>query len=370
MVESPPAVVDDAKEPSPLQPTESISTSDVIHHTTSSSSQAIQIPSASTDEDVDELHSHYSEMTDRSRSTPREPLPTRSPSSPAREPPRLFSAEYSQMTLDSGVDIVSEQKVSSPVSLIMDEQSSGETNDLFALSDDSLLEMGSETITMRDNDPTLLADELDLYKGYELETISDDDEGDHTQGEIGKEFLITSERSTTAAAPVAAHPSLPPQFEFKLPSFGEWIDRVFTNFLAETTQQPATPTESNPSSRSSSIVSIPSAQSTVHTSSSSPVITVLENASPMEEQHRPRSHSWTDEGDEHSLNGESTGLCLLTFFETEKPVLWPDEGSPVPDAPMDQQKLVLIVVCLSSPSRHVKFECKQRESGLWYLHYQ
>ncbi len=301
-------------------------------------SQPKPISYASTDEDVDELNSHYSDGIDRSNSTIqnyREKLNPRffsfnneqneSPVKPTIRP-RALSTEYSQITLDSGVDIISEQKLYQPnTTLTIDEQSSEETtdqNDLFALSDDSLIESEVQSprnhLLLNPNDlsnslnqteqemffsaRSELNNEKDLYGGYELETISDEDD-DHLIQNHSNELIVTSE--PVPPPPPSPPPSIPPQFEFKLPSFGEWIDRVFTNFLSETNQNQA---PSISSSRSSSIVSIHGSQSTINTSSSSQIITVLENRNLQNRSEVHQTQSWPREtgqdDDEHSLNGK------------------------------------------------------------------
>jgi hypothetical protein len=285
--------------------------------------QSKQISYESTDEDVDELNSNYSEVIDRSMLTIqnyREKFNTRllslnnqqneiNPNSTSRS--RILSTEYSQMTHDSGVDILSEQKIYQPnTTLTIDEQSSEETtdqNDLFALSDDSLIESPRNNILSISFNQTEqetffsakseLNNEIDPYSGYELETITDEDDDHHSIKNDSNELIITSE------PPPPPPPSIPPQFEFKLPSFGEWIDRVFTTFLTETNQIQS---QSLLSSRSSSIVSIHGSQSTINTSSSSQPITVLEN------QSLP-CHQTQDDNDEHSLNGKSLSLSRFVF---------------------------------------------------------
>ena len=107
--------------------------------------------------------------------------------------------------------------------------------------------------------------EKDPYAGYELETVTDEEDEDQPINYDAGVLIVTSEASPPPP-PHSSSSSIPPQFEFKLPSFGEWIDRVFTTFLAENNQnQPP----SISSSRSSSIVSIHGSQSTINTSSSS-----------------------------------------------------------------------------------------------------
>lgn len=289
-----------------------------------------EVSYASTDEDVDELNSHYSDVIDRSNSTIQNIREKSNvePSIISHETshrysltrPRIFSTEYSQITMDSGVDILSEQKLYQPnQTFTIDERSSEETtdqNDLFALSDDSVIDMQSKSphnVFIRHSHEfsnslqdvyfsaksDLNTEQKDPYAGYELETITDeeDDQPQATNNE-SNELIITSENSPTRPTTTT---SIPPQFEFKLPSFGEWIDRVFTTFLNETHQQPST---SIASSRSSSINSIHSSQSTINTSSSQ-MITVLENPNFQNRtQSEEQKNNDNDNDEEHSLHGK------------------------------------------------------------------
>jgi hypothetical protein len=263
-----------------------------------------QISYASTDEDVDELNSQYSEEIDRSIST--NPNPSLFPLNNEHDEnnlnsisqSKILSNEYSQITFDSGVDIISEQRIYQPnTALTIDEQSSEELtdqNDLFALSDDSLSEIQPQSPT---NDLVLnqsnefststnkteqdsyfsaksdLNYEKDPYSGYELETITDEDDEYQSKNDASNEIILITEPLPPPT------PSIPTQFQFKLPTFGEWIDRVFTTFLAEANPNPS---KSISSSRSSS----------------SHVITVLENPN----VNFPQTQSSLD--DEHSLNGK------------------------------------------------------------------
>jgi len=293
-----------------------------------------QISYASTDEDVDELNSHYSDVLDRSNLTiqnscEKSNLHLLNEQTESNRNSiscsKILSTEYSQITLDSGVDIISEEKLYQPNrTLTIDEQSSEETtdqNDLFALSDDSSIDMQSNNhFHFNPNDlsnsmnyytdqetyfsaKSELTTDKDQYSGYELVTISDEDDDHHHHQPMkddSNEFIITTELSPPLPpASSSSSFSIPSQFEFKLPSFGEWIDRVFTTFLTETNQnQPL----SVSSSRSSSIVSIHGSQSTINTSSSSQVITVLENENYQNLSERARKEEQDD--DEHSLNGK------------------------------------------------------------------
>ncbi len=297
--------------------------------------QSKTISYASTDEDVDELNSNYSDVLDRSNLTiqnscEKSNLHLLNEQTESNRNSiscsKILSTEYSQITLDSGVDIISEEKLYQPNrTLTIDEQSSEETtdqNDLFALSDDSSMDMQSNNhFHFNPNDlsnsmnyytdqetyfsaKSELTTDKDQYSGYELVTISDEDDDHHHHEPMkddSNEFIITTELSPPLppASSSSSSFSIPSQFEFKLPSFGEWIDRVFTTFLTETNQnQPL----SVSSSRSSSIVSIHGSQSTINTSSSSQVITVLENENYQNLSERARKEEQDD--DEHSLNGK------------------------------------------------------------------
>ena len=304
------------------QSTSSASSREIRHFETiindySSSSPKQKINSyESTDEDVDELNMDYSEDIDQSAATVqtyRDKLNARLNTEINHFRPRILSTEYSQITIDSGVDIVSEHKISHPK---IDEQYSEETanqNDLFALSDDSLLDIEppqSSDVLLKT--PTIIneqslsltegSDEIksyvtaltdspivnkidrgrsntsdqyysaesefntslsfpnnELYNSYELETISDEDVGERNNSDQDDRDLS-----------VEISPPPSPQFDFQLPSFGDWIDQVFTTFLAETNQH------STSTSRSSSVMSIHTSQYTIDTSSSQ-VLTVIEN---------------------------------------------------------------------------------------------
>lgn len=268
---------------------------------------------ASTDEDVEELDSDHSENIDRSTiQTYRDRLDARLNHEMNTSSPRKFSTEISQKTHDSGVDILSEQKISQPKN---DEFYSEQTTnhyDLLALSDDSLLDIESPQnndlllkpsqinteqnrsltdendeiksylsaitdnpiISKQEAGPSNTSEQYysadsefntsasfpnnDPYSGYELENISDEDENIQTNEENNE--IITSDET-------------PPKFDFKLPTFGDWIDQVFTTFLAETNQQEQTSTST---SRSSSMISVHTSQNTID-SSSSQLLTVIEN---------------------------------------------------------------------------------------------
>lgn len=271
---------------------------------------------ASTDEDVDELYLDYSEDADRpiaTIQTYRDRLNARINPEMNSTRPRLFSTEHSQITLDSGVDILSEQKLSrSKVNEHSSEQTANQnesddslldiettrTNELLskssppiiheqsisftdeseegktyltALTDYQLLSRTERGLTNTSEQYYSAESEFntslsfptnDQFSGYELENVSDDEEP------IAK--------ALSPPPPPPLPPRVPrspsPKFDFKLPTFGDWIDQVFTNFLAETNQQ----TQSTSTSRSSSIISIHTSQNTID-SSSSQMITVVEN---------------------------------------------------------------------------------------------
>ena len=276
----------------------------------------------STDEDVDEINLDYSEDIDRSTTTIqtyRDRLNARLNSEQTDSNysrPRILSTEYSQITLDSGVDIASEQKISHPkIDELLSEQTTNQ-NDAFPLSDDSILDIEStqindfllKTSTTTINDQSIsLTEESDegksyltaitdyqsvqktergvsniseqyysadsdlntsltnpnndQYSGYELENLSDDDDEKEKISYHEEETYEISNDST---------PPLSPEFDFKLPTFGDWIDQIFTTFLAETHSK------SRSTSRSSSDASLHASQNTIH-SSSSQILTIIEN---------------------------------------------------------------------------------------------
>ena len=256
---------------------------------------------ASTDEDADEVNLDYPENLHQSTitiQTYRDRLNSRINPEINFSRSRIFSTEYSQ-THDSGVDDQTK----------LDKQSSEQTTTTTQnLSDDSLLDIEPTPIQINDrslqtppilheqsislsdesdnekNDSIVLSDHQvnskidqglastseqyysaesefntslsfptnDPYSGYELEDVHDDDDDE----EINQN---SSPRPSSS------------KFQIKLPSFGDWIDQVFTSFLSETNQPSSTST-----SRSSSILSIHTSQNTLDTLSS-PTLTVLEN---------------------------------------------------------------------------------------------
>ncbi|CAM4771306.1 unnamed protein product [Rotaria magnacalcarata] len=331
-----------------------------IHKTT-------QISYASTDEDVDELNSRYFEDIDRSIMTAddyREKLNARLSSSINEQNenqtnstfrPRILSTEYSQITIDSGVDIASEQKPCQPnTTLTIDEQLSEpitDQNDPFNLSDDSLIERNqlklasslnqslvepSEcSISMNKTEQeTYFSAKSDLnnqnssYCGYELEIVTDEEDDDnhhHDEKDDSNGLMMTSKDHPTIPTSSSPNPQylIPPVFEFKLPSFGEWIDRAFTSFLSDTS---ANLLPSISSSRSSSVGSIHVSLGTANTSSSSHIVTVLDthnlqimltdaNANSQQIEIQSRDE---EQDDEHSLNDMSSSSlnCEKVDFDT------------------------------------------------------
>ncbi|CAF4725285.1 unnamed protein product, partial [Rotaria socialis] len=221
---------------------------------------------------------------------------------------KFLSTECSQVTIDSGVDIASEQKL---FQLKIDEQYSEETtnqNDLFALSDDSLLDIESPYMNDLSLKPSF------IIKQQQLRSYTDDSEGgrsyltaitdipsltktDRVPSNTSEQYYSADSDFNTSLSLAnndiefenQTHPGqgiqelspdqssasstaspIPPEIDSQLPAFGDWIDGVFTAFLAETNQQ------SNSTSRSSSILSVHISQHTIDTSSSQ-VLTVIEN---------------------------------------------------------------------------------------------
>lgn len=274
---------------------------------------------ASTDEDVDDLNVDSSEDVDQSAmtiQTYRDRLTARLHAEIKPSRPRFASTEYSQITVDSGVDIASEQKVSQPK---IDEHQSEETanqNDLFALSDDSLLDIEPShanslllrTPAITHEQSVSLTEESDDFKSY-LTAVIDvqiQQQADRGRSNTSEQYYSAESEFNTSLAfpaqdlqqshelrddsiegqnqreaapaepdnemsPVEAAQSSSPRFDLNAPSFGDWIDHVFTTFLAEASQRSA------PASRSSSIISMQTNQSTIETSSSQ-VSTVVENS--------------------------------------------------------------------------------------------
>ncbi|CAF3459631.1 unnamed protein product [Rotaria socialis] len=328
-----------------------------------------QISYASTDEDVDELNSRYFEDIDRSLMTAedyREKLNTRLSSSINEQNenqtnstfrPRILSTEYSQITIDSGVDIASEQKTYQPnTTLTIDEQLSEpitDQHDAFNLSDDSLIERNQLKLASSLNQSLVEPSEYSIsmnkteqeiyfsaksdlnnqnssYCGYELEIVTDEEDDDHHHHHHDKtdnsnKLMMASEEPPTIPASSSPNPQFPIPFvfEFKLPSFGEWIDRAFTSFLSDTSTNPP---PSISSSRSSSVGSIHASLGTANTSSSSHIITVLDthnlqimstdaNANSQQVEILSRNE---EQDDEYSLNDMSSSSlnCEKVDFDT------------------------------------------------------
>lgn len=332
---------------------------------------------ASTDEDVDEFNLDYSEDINRSVAVAtiqayRDRLNARlhSENNDSNMTNRkTLSTEYSQVTIDSGVDIASEQKLFTHK---IDEHYSEETtnqNDLFALSDDSLLDIESPHITDCSLKPTHITqqqqsisftDDSDAVKTFvtaanENQSLNKTDCGPSTASELYysaeselnatsswanndneienqtnidediKEIISDDSSSSTSSTASPSHPDI----DSKQAGFGDWIDQIFTSFLAETNQQ------SNSTSRSSSILSVHASQNTIDTSSSQ-ILTVIENnkdnhKSPtiqynsiaisddnnqMNSSHR-HSQSWPSaeqEQDEKMFKGNLSCFCRFFFL--------------------------------------------------------
>lgn len=291
---------------------------------------------ASTDEDVDELHSHYSEAIDHAREKFNTPLST------VDEATTKHSTTVDAITDLVGEPVVFEPEPSSIADNADDDSSEELTNrnDLLTLSEDSLVNIepasstnnfttanqlgteNSELITEQDTYFSARSDltaEKDLYGGYELESITDDEE-DTPRKDAPKELLITSESSPSHAA--SPRSTVPPDFEFKLPSFGEWINRAFNTFLSETDHNHVEPILS---SRSSSDISIHGSQSTINTSSSSQIITVVEKAHEVEDEclvaDEAQSPANDEElEDEHSLNGKHAFQLTPQSAQSQAPL--------------------------------------------------
>ncbi|CAF5180698.1 unnamed protein product, partial [Rotaria magnacalcarata] len=152
------------------------------------------------------------------------------------------------------------------------------------------------------------------YCGYELEIVTDEEDDDnhhHDEKDDSNGLMMTSKDHPTIPTSSSPNPQylIPPVFEFKLPSFGEWIDRAFTSFLSDTS---ANLLPSISSSRSSSVGSIHVSLGTANTSSSSHIVTVLDthnlqimltdaNANSQQIEIQSRDE---EQDDEHSLNGK------------------------------------------------------------------
>jgi len=311
---------------------------------------------ASTDEDVDEVNLDYPEDINQSTQIYRDRLNARvNNPEPTFTRSRIFSTEFSQ-THDSGVDILSEQKQSQ---IKIDVQSSEQTTNQ-NLSDDSLLDT-EPPVLIQSDEPTFkipmnktdksvsLSDESDYAKNY-LTARSDQQKQPTNTSE--QYYSAESEFNTSITLPTNEQLSsyelediqdedvdeqIPSQTTIlpnststtenqgEAPTFGDWIDQVFTTFLAETNQQ----SSSTSTSRSSSIVSIHTSQNTLDTLSS-PTLTVIENSQKTNQnltiisktpivfdetnsQHR-RSSSWPNS--EHNIEGKRSHRTLFCYFSS------------------------------------------------------
>lgn len=309
---------------------------------------------ASTDEDVDEVNLDYPDDINQSTQIYRDRLNARVNLEPTFTRSRIFSTEFSQ-THDSGVDILSDQKQSQ---IKIDVQSSEQTTNQ-NLSDDSLLDTEPPALIQSDeptfkiptntNDKSVsLSDESEYGKNY-LTARSDhpklptntSEQYYSAESEFNTSLTLptTNEQLSSYELedihdedfdeqnPTTNHPprSTSTENQAELPSFGDWIDQVFTTFLAETNQQ----STSTSTSRSSSIVSIHTSQNTLDTLSS-PTLTVIENNQKTNQnltiisktpivldetnlQHR-RSSSWPN--NEQSTQGKRSqrNLLFCVFF--------------------------------------------------------
>lgn len=301
------------------EPDESFEVQTTKDHTPMSKVQleTIQTPSpnqksnsyASTDEDVDDLNVEYSEDIDRSLTTVqsyRQRLSERLLNEHDQQQqnqstePQMTLTEHSQITLDSGVDIISERK---RFSTKIDEVMVTNQNDLIMNSDDSLLDIESsphanlqvpaiieeQSRSFQDESEgksysTAIADEFNQGKSergpsntseqyYSAESefnntlsfINNDpliiDESDKDLIEGSKQQMMTNQPSTQMQSS-------------QIGSFSDWIDQVFTEFLSDTNAQSAL------SSRSSSIISMQASSHNTIDSSSSQVLTVIERSCP------------------------------------------------------------------------------------------
>ena len=301
---------------------------------------------ASTDEDVDELNLDSSEDIDRSAitiQTYRDRLAARLHGEQPAIRSRMVSTEYSQITLDSGVDFGSEPRVLQPR---IDELFSEETanqNDLFALSDDSLLDIESpQSQELAFRSPPMIHErsssvneESDEGRSFST-AITDDPVPSKTErgpSNTSETYYSAESEFNTSLSPPnndrepvtdaeGQHELVPPpsppleaSTDVRMPSFSDWIDRVFTDFLADTRP------DSISSSRSSSLVSMHASHTTID-SSSSAVVTVIERhppddaasneASASSNAHR-RSQSWPNE-DQHPEADHFKGKLSLSLL--------------------------------------------------------
>lgn len=258
--------------------------------------------SASTDEDVDEFTMESPEDLDASPTT----IQTYRDRLNARlnlpETTQITSNEYSQLTHDSGVEVISEQKISSrPADEQIQSEGTLNVNDHFNVSDDSLLDIVTRTHSTMHEQSISFHDESDENRSYAT-AINDepiltkrDERGPTNNSDVY--YSAESEFNTSLSFPTGDlvdtnepeeegdeveehhhhhHSSeeptqYSPPVHIQLPSFSDWIDRVFTDFLADPKQE-----SSIPSSRSSSLTSFQSSSQQTIDSSSSQVLTVIE----------------------------------------------------------------------------------------------
>ena len=259
--------------------------------------------SASTDEDVDEFTMESPEDLDASPET----IQTYRERLNARlnlpETAQITLNEYSQLTHDSGVEVISEQKISSrPADEQIQSDRTPNVNDHFNASDDSLLDIATRTHSTMHEQSISFHDESDENRSYATAINDDpilikrDERGPTNSSDVY--YSAESEFNTSLSFPTGDlvgtnepeeeddeveeqhhhhHHSTgePTQYsppaQIQMPSFSDWIDRVFTDFLADPKQE-----SSIPSSRSSSITSFQSSSQQTIDSSSSQVLTVIE----------------------------------------------------------------------------------------------
>jgi hypothetical protein len=231
------------------------------------------ITTASTDEDVDEFHSVCFDMFD-----------------PTKFSSTLAIVDDASIDIDKTLSNIDDNNQSYDLHMPM-------KNELL-LSSSAAIASTHATVPI---DDTKRSPFYDPYGGYELESVTDEDDDDYDEQQVHSECLITSE----AIEPIQ---TIPARFEFKLPTFGEWIDRAFMTFLTETNPKMST---SISSSRSSSIVSLVDTQpSTIPTCSSSSINTVIEQIKDI--QTTPLDLGSDD--DESSCNGMTWLFFTLKFF--------------------------------------------------------
>ena len=249
--------------------------------------------SASTDEDVDEF---TMESTDDLHASPPTIQTYRDSLNARLNPPenfQLVSNEYSQLTHDSGVDIITDQRIPSrPNDDNLPSDGTPNANDQLILSDDSLLDIVTRTHSTIYERSASFHEESDENRSYATAINDDpiptkrDGRGPTNSSDVyysaESEFNTSLSFPTTEPEPEAEGEgeehrhsteqsiSPSPPAHIQMPSFSDWIDRVFTDFLADPKQ------ESIPSSRSSSVASIQSSSQQTIDSSSSQMLTVIE----------------------------------------------------------------------------------------------